>query len=142
LKCDHLKQFLQEDFGVTVPNGWQHWNGGVFLFDDSASVFFNDWHQAVIQVFENLRWKTRDQGALIATVFKHQLCERQLLDHRFNLIVVNETEESKHLGKAQFLLNGKIVDAVFIHLIDGWEDPSSTVWSWIWSLSAHDSQPR
>lgn len=138
LKCDHLKQFLQEDFGATVPNGWQHWNGGVFLFDDSASDFFADWHRIVLQVFENLRWKTRDQGALIATVFRHQLQERQLLGHRFNLIVINETAESQHLGRSQFQLNGNTVDAVFIHVIEGWKDPSSTAWDWIEALSAHD----
>src|SRR5215469_12385494 len=33
-ECDHLRQASDQKFGIEVSDGsWQHWNGGVFLFD-------------------------------------------------------------------------------------------------------------
>jgi hypothetical protein len=57
---------------------WQHWNGGVFLFDDSSVEFLSSWHEkTVMRIFDLPNWKTRDQGTLIATGMGSRFAESQ-----------------------------------------------------------------
>ena len=40
--CEHLKQQIFKKFNVTVTdNEWQHWNGGVFLFNKTSVDFLS-----------------------------------------------------------------------------------------------------
>lgn len=66
LVCNHLVQFIFKKFNIIVkkPN-WQHWNGGVFLFDDNSLSFMESWHLKTLAIFEDYNWKNRDQVRLL-----------------------------------------------------------------------------
>lgn len=87
LQCHHLPEFIKKDFGICVsdPN-FQHWNGGVFLFDDTSETFLNSWFDKTMKIFNLPDWYTRDQGTLIATVWEMGLQNNPLLPQKFNFI--------------------------------------------------------
>jgi hypothetical protein len=86
--CDHLKERILSKFGVEVTeHNWQHWNGGVFVFDSRSTDFMDTWHQYTRSIFGDAGWKTRDQGTLIATVWKHGLQNQPVLPRAYNYIV-------------------------------------------------------
>ncbi len=86
--CDHLRQAIASKFEVEVSDpDWQHWNGGVFLFDSGSLDFLDTWHTYTRAIFEDPLWKTRDQGTLIATVWKFGLQDQQTLPPKYNYIV-------------------------------------------------------
>jgi hypothetical protein len=87
VKNDWLQRAIKQKFDIAVSdNNWQHWNGGVFLFDHQSIDFLENWHQFTLQIFEDPLWKTRDQGTLIATVWKFGLQQHPMLSRNFNLI--------------------------------------------------------
>jgi hypothetical protein len=86
--CDHLRHALQRKFGVDVGcRDWQHWNGGVFLFDGESEELMDCWHEYSRRIFEDPGWRVRDQGALIAAVWKQNLHHLPLLPRLYNHIV-------------------------------------------------------
>ncbi len=84
--CGHLREQISERFGVDVPGDWVHWNGGVFLFGPDSTEFLDMWNERACASFEWPEWRTRDQGALIATAWTlgQQDCAR--LPAEFNFI--------------------------------------------------------
>ncbi|MDY0140887.1 MAG: hypothetical protein RBR97_03240 [Bacteroidales bacterium] len=84
--CNHLNEYLKKEYGVKIPNDWQHWNGGVFLFNDSSTEFLNYWHTQTIKEFSNPYTKTRDQGTLALTVWKFGLENHPNIPKEFNWI--------------------------------------------------------
>jgi hypothetical protein len=86
-QCNHLLEEIKNKFTIKInkPN-FQHWNGGVFLFDDSSRDFLNEWHNSTLEIFKNPKWKTRDQGTLIKTVWQFGLQNHPMLDKKWNLI--------------------------------------------------------
>lgn len=87
MTCDHLQQNIQEKFDIRVEtNQFQHWNGGVFLFDDDSHDFLNRWFDKTMLIFQDPKWKTRDQGTLIATVWELGLQDHPMLGKQWNLI--------------------------------------------------------
>lgn len=85
--CDHLQEKIFGKFGVEVKDHtWQHWNGGVFLFNDLSHDFLETWHLFTREIFKDPTWKTRDQGTLIATAWKFGLEKHPLLDKKWNFI--------------------------------------------------------
>jgi len=84
--CDHLTEYLKKEYKVNIPKDWQHWNGGVFLFDDSSADFLDYWHEQTIKEFLNPYTKTRDQGTLALTVWKFGLQNHPNIPKEFNWI--------------------------------------------------------
>lgn len=85
--CHHLGEFIHKKFNVKVKNKYfQHWNGGVFLFDDTSHDFLEAWFSKTMEIFKDVQWKTRDQGTLIATVWEFGLENHPTLNKRWNLI--------------------------------------------------------
>jgi len=84
--CNHLTEYLKKEYGIKIPNDWRHWNGGVFLFDDSSADFLNYWHEKTIKEFSNPYTKTRDQGTLALTVWKFGLQNQPNIPQEFNWI--------------------------------------------------------
>jgi 4-hydroxybenzoate polyprenyltransferase len=84
--CSHLREQIQERFGIEVPGDWVHWNGGVFLFGPDSHEFLEMWNERAVASFGWPEWRTRDQGALIATAWTlgQQDCDR--LPAEFNFI--------------------------------------------------------
>ncbi len=87
LKCPHLAEYIYNRFGIEVKDkNFQHWNGGVFLFDDSSHEFMEAWFSKTMQIFTWPEWMTRDQGTLIATVWEFGLQNNPVLPQKFNFI--------------------------------------------------------
>jgi 4-hydroxybenzoate polyprenyltransferase len=84
--CGHLREQLAERFGLDVPGDWVHWNGGVFLFGDDSATFLDMWHERAVSSFEWPEWRTRDQGALISTVWTLGQQDAERIPPEFNFI--------------------------------------------------------
>lgn len=131
-RCGHLQTAIHQTFDIAVKQpDWQHWNGGVFLFDEQSHAFLEDWHQMTLEAFALPYWKTRDQGTLIATVWKHGLQHHLTLDPKFNFIADHGHSEREHLGKLEFRVKGwqETVNPSFIHVYHHWADQQWDVWS-------------
>ncbi|MEZ5321579.1 MAG: UbiA family prenyltransferase [Microthrixaceae bacterium] len=88
--CGHLRGQLRDRLGLDVDPRWLHWNGGVFVFDSTSphsKAFLEQWHEIAVESFSWPEWRTRDQGALIATVWLLGYQELARIPQRFNLIV-------------------------------------------------------
>lgn len=133
-RCHHLQQQIESTFGVTVTNNrWQHWNGGVFLFNHSSHSFLESWHNKTMHIFEQPQWQTRDQGTLIATVWEHQLQDAPRLPQAFNLIADYHNKEIVHTGNLRFAIGEQSEEVVphFIHVYHHWADKNWEVWQQI-----------
>lgn len=87
LECHHLPEYIQREFHIEVKDKeFQHWNGGVFLFDDTSENFLNAWFDKTMRIFNLPDWYTRDQGTLIATVWEFNLQHNPLLPKKYNYI--------------------------------------------------------
>jgi len=109
---------------------WQHWNGGVFLFNDTSTDFLEYWHKTTMAIFEDKEWKTRDQGTLVATVWKFGLKDHVTLPISYNLIADYNNETIEYLGDLTFKVGiaKKIIKPHFIHLYHHWGDRGWDVW--------------
>jgi 4-hydroxybenzoate polyprenyltransferase len=84
--CSHLREQLRARFGLEVDGSWMHWNGGVFAFGPDGADFLDLWHERAVASFDWPEWKTRDQGALISTVWTLGLQDLPRLPPTFNFI--------------------------------------------------------
>lgn len=86
-QCNHLHQQIKSEYSLSIdPEAWQHWNGGVFLFDKHSVEFLEYWHLQTMAIFNKPAWKTRDQGTLALTAWKFGLQHQECLNPRFNYI--------------------------------------------------------
>ncbi|HEY1663433.1 MAG TPA: glycosyltransferase [Verrucomicrobiae bacterium] len=87
-ECDHLKTAIGRQFGVKITQkDWQHWNGGVFVFNETSTPFLDHWHENTLAIFKNPHWQARDQGTLAATAWQLKLQDHPRLPREFNFIV-------------------------------------------------------
>lgn len=125
--CGHLRDQLEARFGLVVDGSWLHWNGGVFVFGCDSGEFLDMWHERAVGSFDWPEWKTRDQGALIATVWTLGLQGLPRLPPTFNFIA--------DLGNSDLCLDvdrgwahhpaGPWYDASMLHLYtSALEDPT------------------
>jgi len=131
-RCNHLQEQIEKTFAIKITETeWQHWNGGVFLFNEQSHSFLNAWHEKTIKIFNLPEWKTRDQGTLIATAWEFGLQNHSLLPVNFNLIADYQHRNMQHLGALQFKFDNeeKIIDPYFIHVYHHWGDKNWDVWN-------------
>lgn len=136
-ECSHLAQFINKKFGISIgKNNWQHWNGGVFLFDDQSHDFMESWHTKVLSIFKDQAWVTRDQGALVATVWEFGLEKETTLPIAFNFIA--DYNHPTMIYKRDFTFDVsedlKNIQPYFIHIYHHWGDEDWNVWKDIISL--------
>lgn len=129
--CSHLGEAIERKFGVSVPDDWIHWNGGVFLIGPEAGRFMETWHTLTLQIFEDPYWRIRDQGTLVATVWKlglqHQIC----LPPEFNFILELKNPDLDFDRTAGYSLHKSVpgIQPTFLHILRaGLERPG-------WSLA-------
>ena len=136
LQCEHLIPAAMEKFGIEITDaGWQHWNGGVFLFDESSKEFLDAWHERTLQAAADPYWKTRDQGTLIVTAWAFGLMNHPTLPRRFNFLLDaggfnNGASFMDTVRKAQEENAGDTLP-VFCHVFLRFGDPEWDVWQWI-----------
>ena len=130
-RCSHLKDAIKETFNIEIKNEqWQHWNGGVFLFNDSSHSFLKSWHEKTMQIFTLPYWKTRDQGTLIATAWDFGLQNHPTLSRKFNLIADYLHRNIEHKGNLlfRFKKEAEEVSPHFLHVYHHWADKRWDVW--------------
>lgn len=131
VRCNHLQKEIKNEFGIEIKESeWQHWNGGVFLFNDSSHDFLNTWHEKTLVIFSLPNWKTRDQGTLIATAWQFNLQQHPKLRREFNLIADYQNLNIEHKGQLEFVLKSKAenIRPHFIHVYHHWADKRWDVW--------------
>jgi hypothetical protein len=134
LACNHLVQAIASKFKVEVTERWQHWNGGVFLFNDTSHAFMEAWHQNTLTIFNDPYWKTRDQGSLIATVWQQGLQHQALLPKKFNFIAyfynpaLMISEDKTAISDDAFVTQHQ---PPFIHVFEHFGDTGWDIWNWI-----------
>jgi len=132
LACNHLLEAIHSKFKIEVKNqNWQHWNGGVFLFDDTSTDFLEQWHMNTLTIFNDENWKTRDQGTLIATVWKFNLQNHPTLSLVYNLIADYHNKSIQYKNNLSFCVGNdkKFIIPHFIHVYHHWGDKEWAVWN-------------
>lgn len=132
-ECDHLVGLIKKKFGVSVTElNWQHWNGGVFLFDDSGREFLNSWHQKTIEIFGDDAWTTRDQGTLVATVWEFGLQNNRVLGPKWNYLPERDIETLVCDDGVSLQIDGQnhLVTPNFIHFYHHFNDAQFNLWNW------------
>jgi hypothetical protein len=134
-ECNHLTEYIAETFNIEVNNkNWQHWNGGVFLFDNSSTLFLDAWHNKTMQIFTLPNWKVRDQGTLIATAWEFGLVNHPTLSKKFNFIAdynnngVQVNTQTEHITDDGFVTS---YQPAFVHVYHNWGNKSWPIWQWI-----------
>ena len=134
LQCDHLKESIANDFNIQLSNkNWQHWNGGVFLFDDESKEFLNAWHDKSQRIFDLANWKTRDQGTLIATAWEFGLDKHPSLEKKWNFLADYYKEGLDFNNKGEFTDDywNTRQKVNFIHIYHHWGDENWALWNWV-----------
>lgn len=132
--CRHLLEAISRTFRIdNIPENWQHWNGGVFLFNDSSKAFLDKWHENSLLLFDLDEWKTRDQGSLIATVWQFGLADHPVLDVKWNFIASYLNDGLAYDEHGNFTDNawGRTVPANFVHVIQHFGDKEWPFWNHI-----------
>ena len=133
-ECNHLKEYISTDLKIPIQDAnWQHWNGGVFLFDDESHAFLNEWHERTLKIFTLDNWKTRDQGTLIATVWNNQLQNQKTLSKQWNFIADYYKPGVAYKNDGSFTDDNwqTSYKASFVHIYHHWADETWDVWNWV-----------
>ncbi|MCZ2393074.1 MAG: hypothetical protein LC105_04345 [Chitinophagales bacterium] len=133
-QCSHLKEEIKKKFQVNVKDAdWQHWNGGVFIFDDQSHPFMEYWHQATMNIFKDDRWRVRDQGTLVATAWKFGLQKQPLLHEKWNYICDYNNPDLGYREDDHTLTKDKktYTQVEFAHVYHHFGDETWDFWKWI-----------
>ncbi|CAN5303553.1 hypothetical protein BH09BAC1_BH09BAC1_04380 [soil metagenome] len=134
-QCAHLAEMIGAEFGTKVANSkWQHWNGGVFLFNDDSREFMQQWHDKTLHIFNVEKWRTRDQGTLIATVWQFGLDKQPTLSKKWNFIAdyYNDKLTIDESNGSFSDNNGQTVyQPAFVHVYHHFGTRGWLVWDWV-----------
>ena len=139
IESDKLLQLIRQKFDVDITNpDWRHWNGGVFLFDWRSADFMEQWHQWTMEIFADPKWKTRDQGTLIATTWKMELQQHPVLPMEYNFIADYYHPALHYKGNLCFDIAyvQSNISPWFLHIYHHWGDASWPVWQDVARLHA------
>jgi hypothetical protein len=134
-ECNHLREHIKHTFNIEITdNNWQHWNGGVFLFNDQSHSFLDAWHEKSIRIFTLPQWKTRDQGTLIATVWEFGLQNHPLLNKKWNFIA-DYYNKGLTLNTTENLISDDGFNTSYqpalLHVYHNWGKTDWNVWQWV-----------
>ncbi|MDD2635769.1 MAG: hypothetical protein PHW82_09750 [Bacteroidales bacterium] len=135
--CDHLTEYLKKEYKLSIPENWQHWNGGVFLFDDSSHEFLNYWHEQTIKEFSNPYTKTRDQGTLALSVWQFGLQNHPNIPQEFNWITEFANNDILWDNKKGYTRDGFNTEfkPSFLHIYHEWGNKDWSIWNSVIELS-------
>jgi len=133
-QCNHLSEYILDTFQINITNkNWQHWNGGVFLFDEKSHNFLNAWHNKTMHIFTLDKWKTRDQGTLIATAWEFGLQNHKTLNKKWNFIADYNKQglDFKQSGVFTDDFWKNEFNPSLIHIYHHWGDETWSLWNWV-----------
>lgn len=136
-ECNHLAERIEQDFGVKIPQPfWQHWNGGIFLFNDSSHEFLEAWHQNTLRIFNLPLWRVRDQGTLITTAWQLGLQHQPLLEKKWNFLADDNNPRLDYNNEGFFTENAWQTKhkVNFVHVYHRFGDKSWDLWNYIESI--------
>lgn len=141
LSCNHLAEKIFDTFGIEIVNkNFQHWNGGVFLFDDNSHEFLEAWHKKTMKIFELPDWKTRDQGTLIATAWEFGLQNQSLLPLQFNFIADYNNAELVVDEEGNFSNDGMTtkVKPSLVHIYHSFGRTGWPIWDYVTTVGKRE----
>lgn len=129
-KCHHLTDYLNSKYSIDIPDEWQHWNGGVFLFDENSREFLDYWHKITMDEFHNPYTKIRDQGTLAVCVWKFGIQKMRTLPVRFNFITEKENDHVRYESGKGYTYNDfkTIFEPAFLHVYHHWANNEWSIW--------------
>jgi len=140
--CNHLTEYLQNQYHINIPENWQHWNGGVFIFDIASSDFLNYWHEKTINEFSNPKTKTRDQGTLALTVWTFGLQNHPLIPQEYNWITEYAKNEIRYEKERGYTKDGFKTSFTpnLLHIYHEWGTIGWSIWDSVVELEVkiHD----
>jgi hypothetical protein len=131
IECDHLIEEIHRKFNILITDkNYQHWNGGVFLFNIESFDFMEAWHKNTLSIFADSQWKTRDQGTLAATLWQFGLQHQKTLPSEFNFIVDFFNPEVTYHSTKGFTSDNfmTIVAPKFIHVYHEFGNKNWDIW--------------
>lgn len=134
LKCHHLHEEIEKKFHQRIrPFNWQHWNGGVFLFNKDSKDFLETWHNFTLSTFEDDRWKTRDQGTLAAATWKFGLQDMKTLPIQCNFLADFYKPEISFKDGTGFTFDNfkNTFQPILIHIYHHFGDKRWNIWQYI-----------
>ena len=137
LKCHHLHEEIEIKFQQRIyPYHWQHWNGGVFLFNYRSKDFLETWHNFTLSTFNDVRWKTRDQGTLAATAWKFGIQNMKTLLSEFNFLADFYKPEVSYKNDFGFTTDNfkTTFHPSLIHIYHHFGDQNWNIWQYIEDL--------
>lgn len=134
--CRHLTEYLSREYNIQIPENWQHWNGGVFLFDKESRPFLDYWHKITMEEFNNPYTKTRDQGTLAASVWKFGLQKHSTLSNMYNFITEFDNPKISYRENLGFTENGfkSVFSPFFLHIYHEWGHNGWVIWDFVMDL--------
>lgn len=133
-ECKHLHKKLSADFQLgNIPENWNHWNGGVFLFNDASNAFMDKWHRLSLAFFTDKEWKIRDQASLVVTIWQMGLQEQPVLPAKWNFLWDYDKGEIRYGDNGETLLyDGKLLELPeFAHIYRYFGDETWDVWNFL-----------
>lgn len=133
--CNHLTEYIANTFKIDVKDkNWQHWNGGVFLFNDSSHTFLDAWHNKTMHIFNLKEWKVRDQGTLIATAWEFGLENHPTLPKKFNFIADYNNNGVQINTQTGYITDDGFItqhNPALVHVYHHWGNQTWPIWQWI-----------
>lgn len=135
--CNHLTEYISRVYNLQIPNNWQHWNGGVFLFKKESKLFLDYWHEITMEEFNNPYTKTRDQGTLAVSVWKFGLQNTNTLSKEYNFIAEFDNKNIEHSQDKGFTDDGykSTFNPCFLHIYHEWGHLGWSIWDYVEHLS-------
>ncbi|MFO7790092.1 MAG: hypothetical protein R6V32_05935 [Bacteroidales bacterium] len=135
--CHHLREYLNNKYKLEIPKGFQHWNGGVFLFSPISKDFMDYWHEITFNEIESGVIKSYDdQASLIVSAYHFGIENMKPLPAEYNFIADYGKKSIDYSpGKGFTNDNFKtIVHPAFLHIYHNWGDKNWKIWQYIESL--------
>lgn len=134
--CSHLSEHINKKYNIKIPDNWDHWNGGVFVFNKQSSEFMDFWHKISLEEFQNLSTKTRDQHTLAVSAWNFGLQDSKTLDVKYNFITEFNNNNIAYSSEKGFTNDGfkTSFKPYFLHIYHEWGHEGWSIWDYVTEL--------
>lgn len=143
-KCNHLNNHIKSKYKIDIPADWNHWNGGVFLFNHSSKDFLEYWHKITLDEFNDSKTKTRDQPTLAVCAWIFNLQNSKTLCKEYNFIAEFENKNIEYSYDKGFTADGykSTFNPCFLHIYHEWGHTGWSIWDYVVQLSIKISSKK